>query len=119
MRDHRVEARIVDEDQLAVRITLDQADILPDLDRYRALFEFGIEPGIGLFGPAGFCETLHGEGRGVVEMRRIGGVEMMRDGGLIGKSRELRIIDIDAEKLETIRTGLIDKGRIGDIDVHM
>jgi hypothetical protein len=117
--DDGIETRIINKDVMAPGVGLDHADVLPDLDRQRATGLLVGQVPVDGVRPAGRAEALHGKGRREVEVRRVAGLEHVRDLGLGHQGREVRIVDIDRQKLEIVRAGQFQERIVADIIVHM
>ena len=117
--EHRIEFRIVDHDQTAVRVAKLHADVFPYLDADRAVRECLTELADHPLLPIRLVPALHREGRRISDRRGMTGDQRLRDSRLLGQRREVRIVDIDGEQPKMVGLRLIDERRVRRIDVHM
>ena len=100
--EHRLQARVVQHHELALRIAQRHAHVLPHLDAHRAGAHLLVDAALGALEPAGRLEVGHREGAREGHRRR--GTRVQRDGHaeLVVDGREVRVVDVDRQHLEVL-----------------
>jgi hypothetical protein len=110
--EYRIEFRVVDHDQAALRVAKLHADVFPHFDGDGAGRECGIELLDDLLLPLRPVPALHRERRRVGHRRGMIRDKLPRDPRLLGQRREVGIIDVDGQQPEVVGFGRIEQRRV-------